>query len=167
VIAFEFIPSNIEVLKINLELNPEISDRVMVGVHPVWETAGRKLYFVDWGPGSRVTADPNQYRYNGTCETATIDNIVEQNGIPTVNFIKMDIEGAEYPALKGAESTIRKFKPKLAISLYHQVSDFSDIPRWIDGLDLGYRFYLDHHTIFENETVLFGLPPNEPSCLVT
>jgi hypothetical protein len=61
-------------------------------------------------------------------------------------------------ALRGAEASIRKHRPKLAISVYHRLEDMETIPRYLAGLDLGYRFYLDHHTIYGNETVLFGVP---------
>ena len=80
--------------------------------------------------------------------------------LPRVDFIKMDIEGAEIHALKGAEKTLRQFHPKVAISLYHSLEDFKTIPRYLDSLGLKYKFYLDHHTIYENETVLFGIPVN-------
>ena len=69
----------------------------------------------------------------------------------------MDIEGAELPALKGAEMSIRRFKPKLAISVYHKQEDIWKIQHWIEGLDLGYRFYLRHFTIHAEETVLFAI----------
>ena len=68
----------------------------------------------------------------------------------------MDIEGAELNALKGAEETIRRFKPKLAITVYHSLNDFWEIPEWLESLGLGYKFYLRHFTIHAEETVLFA-----------
>jgi len=68
----------------------------------------------------------------------------------------MDIEGAELKALQGAEDTLLRFKPSLAISLYHKDSDFIDIPKYLANLDLGYKFYLDHFTVYKNETVLYA-----------
>jgi hypothetical protein len=70
----------------------------------------------------------------------------------------MDIEGAELPALRGAEATLRAFRPKLAIALYHRLDDFIDIPAYLDGLGLGYAFFLGHFTIHSEETVLFARP---------
>jgi hypothetical protein len=90
--------------------------------------------------------------------TTTIDDTVRELGLPRVDFIKMDIEGAELNALKGAEHSIREFYPKLAISLYHSIEDFSTIPRYLTSLGLNYKYYLEHHTIYENETVLFAVP---------
>jgi hypothetical protein len=73
-----------------------------------------------------------------------------------VDFIKMDIEGAEPYALKGAINTIKKFKPKLAIAIYHSLSDFVQIPKFIDDLGLGYKLHLSHCSIHEEETILFA-----------
>lgn len=87
--------------------------------------------------------------------TTTIDQLVSEQQIDRVDFIKMDIEGAELNALKGAEAVIRKFKPTLAIALYHRVEDFYQIPGWINNLGLGYHFYIGHYTIHQEETILF------------
>ena len=160
VVSFEFVPSNLAVMRANQCANEELAKRVALVEKPIWSYSGLKLYYVDWGPGSRVTEDENKYGYDGTCETVSIDDIVKQLNLPRVDFIKMDIEGAEFPALRGAERTIRTYCPKLAISVYHQLSDFVTIPRYLADLKLGYKFYLDHHTIYQNETVLFAVPPS-------
>ena len=158
VVSFEFIPSNLSVMQVNLEQNPALASRVTLVKRPIWSHSGLKLFYVDWGPGSRVTADEKQYQYDGICETISIDDMGQELGLPRVDFIKMDIEGAEFPALQGAEQTIKSYRPKLAISIYHQLSDFVTIPRYLHELNLGYDFYLEHHTIYQNETVLFAVP---------
>lgn len=61
----------------------------------------------------------------------TIDEVVTTLGLPRVDFIKMDIEGYEIPALKGACETLRRFAPKLAISAYHNPRDVVEIPKLI------------------------------------
>jgi FkbM family methyltransferase len=86
----------------------------------------------------------------------TIDGLVATGAIERVDFLKMDIEGSELAALRGAEKTLRQFKPKLAISVYHKFSDLFDIPSFIHSLGLGYRFYLSHYTIHAEETVLYA-----------
>ena len=55
-------------------------------------------------------------------------------------------------------TTIKKHRPKLAIAIYHSLDDFVNIPKWLIGLDLGYKFYLGHYTIHAEETVLFAAP---------
>ena len=153
VVAYDFIPSNLAVFRRNQALNPQLS--IDLVERPLWSASGRKLYYVDWGPGSRITDDVNKYHScEGMVETTTIDDTLRGS---RVDFIKMDIEGAELEALKGGERSIRTHRPKLAISLYHSPEDIEAIPRYLAGLDLGYRFYLEHHTIYQNETVLFGV----------
>lgn len=91
-----------------------------------------------------------------------IDSLVEDGTIERVDFIKMDIEGAELGALKGAARSIKRFMPKLAISIYHKPRDMVEIPLYIHDLGLGYRLFIDHYTIFDGETVVFALPPAAP-----
>lgn len=159
VFAFEFIPSNMEVLRKNIAANPHLADTIKVIDQPLWEEEGQVLYYVDWGPGSRVSFEKLREDFADTqCATTTIDHIVSKYHVPCVDFIKMDIEGAELNALKGAEDTILRCHPKLAISLYHSIDDFKTIPRYLNSLGLPYKYYLDHHTIYENETVLFAIP---------
>jgi FkbM family methyltransferase len=159
VLSFEFIPSNLRILKRNLQANPHVGGRVTIVPQPLWDRADQALYYVDWGPGSRVSFQKLRGDFPETkTSTTTVDDVVRTFELPRVDFIKMDIEGAELHALKGAEQTIRRFQPKLAISLYHRLEDFETIPAWLEGLHLPYRYYLEHHTIYENETVLFAVP---------
>ena len=87
-------------------------------------------------------------------EVDKIDNIV---GDDAVTFIKMDIEGAELQALKGAERTIIKNRPKLAICIYHKDSDVYKIPGYILSLVPKYRFYIRHYNSNAWETVLYAV----------
>lgn len=80
----------------------------------------------------------------------------ELNGKPTT-FIKMDVEGSELDSLIGAQETIRKFHPKLAICVYHKPWDIIEIPEFIMSLDSSYRFYLRHYTSCFWETVLYAI----------
>ena len=56
-------------------------------------------------------------------EALTVDSLIERYHIKKVDFIKLDIEGAERVALEGAKTTLKQFKPKLALSGYHLVDD--------------------------------------------
>ena len=58
-----------------------------------------------------------------TVPLTTIDKIVNELGLERVDFIKMDIEGAEVAALTGARETLRRFRPRLAIAVYHREGD--------------------------------------------
>ncbi|MGB7605787.1 MAG: FkbM family methyltransferase [Lutisporaceae bacterium] len=74
-----------------------------------------------------------------------------------VTFIKMDIEGAELKALKGAEKTIKKYRPRLAICIYHKPLDIIEIPYYIKELVPEYKFYLRHYSSMYTETVLYAI----------
>src|SRR5690606_20213474 len=63
-----------------------------------------------------------------------------------LDFIKMDIEGAEMAALAGASNAIREFRPRLAISGYHKPEDLWEIPGRMRQLNPGYRLAFGHHT---------------------
>lgn len=75
------------------------------------------------------------------------------------SFIKMDIEGAELAALGGAQKTILRDKPRLAISVYHRPSDIWAIPRKLLSIHPDYKIYLRHYTESVYETVMFFIPP--------
>lgn len=87
----------------------------------------------------------------------TLDSFWESTGRSRLDLISLDIEGLEMAALRGAENVIRQFRPKLQISLYHKPEDLYEIPLWLDGLGLGYRFYLGHHDSFLVETDLYAV----------
>ncbi|HLY70468.1 MAG TPA: FkbM family methyltransferase [Puia sp.] len=155
VFTYEFIPSNLEIMTKNIALNPNLEQRITVIKHPVWETSDRTMFYIDNGPGSRVFMNGDE-KYDGKVESISIDDLVNRLNINKVNFIKMDIEGAEPAALKGAMNVIKKFKPKLAIAIYHSLDDFVNIPKFIHDLGLGYKLYLSHCSIHEEETILFA-----------
>jgi|SRR5215471_557914 len=73
------------------------------------------------------------------------------------NLIKMDIEGGELDAMKGARSTISRFKPGLALSLYHRPEDLWRIPLLIHDWNLGYRFFVRGHGNSSFESVLYAM----------
>jgi len=87
-------------------------------------------------------------------EVDAVDNIVSGK----VTLLKMDIEGSELEALKGARNTIIANTPCLAVSLYHRPEDFYTIPQYVYSLNNSYKFYLRHYGGFSYELVLYAIP---------
>jgi FkbM family methyltransferase len=154
VFSFEFIKENIEIFDKNLDLNPDLKSRIELIKHPVFDKSNIELSFASNGPGSAISKNEDEESVKEI--TVSIDDLVKRMIIPKVDFIKMDIEGSELKALKGAEKTLKTFKPKLAICLYHNIDDFRTIPEYIHSLNIGYKFYFGHFSIHSEESVLFA-----------
>lgn len=75
-----------------------------------------------------------------------------------ITFIKLDLEGSEYEALKGAERIIRNDRPKMAISLYHRADDLILIPGLIMSYVNDYDYYIRYYRNELTETVLYAVP---------
>lgn len=153
VYSFEFIPENINIFKQNISLNESISNRITLVEKALGEKTDETLCFSNNGPGSRL-GEPSTQTIK--VQSITIDDFVRRNNVSKVDFIKMDIEGSELPSLKGAINVLKEFKPKLAISIYHSLDDFVNIPIFLESLHLEYRFYIKHGTIHNEETVLLA-----------
>ena len=162
VYTFEFVPSNLAVLQRNLALNAEISQQIELVKHPLWSRSGLPVFIQGNGTASRVWFSSPSPEIEPTTTTLTIDDFVSANGLDRVDFIKMDIEGAEPEALRGAEQTIRTFKPSLALCVYHDANDFVRLAKFVDELGIGYNFYLGHFTIHAEETILFASVVDPP-----
>lgn len=116
----------------------------------LWSSSG-KVFFEDGKDSSSKIVETG----NSSIEVAAIDDLLLNEN---VTFIKMDIEGAELEALKGAEKTICKYRPKLAISIYHKLDDIIEIPLYLMEICSSYKFYLRNYTCGPHETVLYGIP---------
>lgn len=99
--------------------------------------------------GSRVTKGGTE-----TISVRSLDSVLQGK---RASFIKMDIEGSELEALKGAEETIRKWRPKLAISMYHKPEDIWELPLYVKKLVPDYRLYLRHHSNAKWDFVLYAV----------
>lgn len=110
------------------------------------------LSFLDGGSisgGSRIDT-------SGTVQIAVkaLDRLPECR---SATYIKMDVEGAEMEALKGAATIIEERKPKLAICIYHHPQDFFEIPLYIKKLNPNYKLFVYHHNDDAYETVLYAV----------
>jgi FkbM family methyltransferase len=111
-----------------------------------------KLRFKDEGSMlSALSDEADDY-----IEVETIDNIISHK---RVSFIKMDVEGAELEALKGAAKTITRCKPTLAIAAYHRKEDLLAIPEYVMRLVPDYKIYFRPHKKLAIDAVLYFVPP--------
>jgi hypothetical protein len=70
-------------------------------------------------------------------------------------FIKADIEGMELAMLNGAKETIRKYKPKMALSIYHNPAHLFEIAEYVNFLAPEYRMAVRQHSPVFAESVLY------------
>jgi FkbM family methyltransferase len=153
--SFEFVPGNICICKQNIALNPACRRVIQLVERPMWNETDVSMYYAENGPASRVSLEP--FAGGTEVRTYTIDDMVRDRKLNRIDFIKMDIEGAELNAICGAAETIRRDKPKLAIALYHSFADFIRLPKKIIELNPHYRLYLGHFTIHREETILYAI----------
>lgn len=151
-IAFEADSKNAGLLKENIE------DNCLVLVNAgVWSKDGT-LNFITRGDGSSMVVDANdldveQYGNHISIPVKAIDNVRECDD---ATLIKMDIEGSELEALRGAKELISKKRPKLAICIYHSDEDMLRIAEYIHELVPEYKLFVRQHTNGVNETVLYA-----------
>lgn len=148
--AFDILEDGINALLKQSNQNPGITNLTPI-LRALSDKDGVQVNISSPGPGAKVINE----KTDKTVETITIDTFSEQSALAKVDFIKMDIEGAEVSALLGASKTIKRFKPNLAISVYHKWDDLLVIPQLIHSIRDDYNYYLDCTTGFGGETVLY------------
>ena len=153
--SFECMPENQAIFRRNLELNPELASRITLVPAAAWSVSGETIRFIGGGPSSRVTGDG---AVTASVPSLAVDDFVRDHRLDRVDVIKMDIEGSEARALAGARGTIGRCRPALAVALYHRDDDFIDIPACVRDSGVTYDIFLDHFTIYDEETVLFAQP---------
>jgi len=97
------------------------------------------------GSGSRGAglSGTNHRARTEEVQSLTIDALCREENVERTDLIKLDVEGEEMPALRGAAEVIHRDRPALAISLYHRAGDLFRIPLWIEEQMPGaYRYHL-------------------------
>lgn len=138
VIAIEPAPENLECLRRTFAA--EIADgRVVVYPKGVWDKDDVLKLSVDPTNSARDTfVRPIDNPQFIDAPLTTIDKLVGELQLPNVDFIKMDIEGAEQKAVIGARNTIARFRPRMALCIYHLKGDDVTIPKLVAGIVAGY-----------------------------
>lgn len=107
----------------------------------------RTASYASVGFGSYMLSEARESK-GSTVESARftdIDTYVRKKNLPRVDYIKLDIEGAELDCLKGAAKSIVRWKPKLAISAYHKPEDIWTLAPFIRSLRADYKFAFRHY----------------------
>ena len=148
--AFDILDDAFSALDQQLKVNPHVTNLVKVK-KALFETDDNVMFTSDPSPGARIV----KHRTNHEVQTITLDKFVSLEGLDRVDFIKMDIEGAELFALRGSVSTIERFKPRMAISAYHLWDDLKTIVEFVFSIRDDYRVFLDCTTGFGGEAILY------------
>jgi len=131
VVAIEPAPENIECLRRNFKSDID-AGRVIVYPKGVWDKEDFLTLHID---DHNSAADSFMLHPKDSHETdqkfplTTIDKLVAELNLPSVDFIKMDIEGAEVKALQGARATIAKYHPRMGLSVYHAPDHPVNVPK--------------------------------------
>jgi FkbM family methyltransferase len=131
VIAIEPGPENLECLRRNFA--PEIADgRVVLYPKGVWDKDDVLKFSIDPVSSAKDSfVRPIENAQYIQVPVTTIDKMVAELSLSKVDFIKMDIEGAERKAVVGARITIAKFRPRMALCIYHVQGDETMVPELV------------------------------------
>jgi len=147
VFAFDPVAEHLEILNYNIKNFPHNNVIAIPYGLSNREVSCQPLVINSYNPGFRLD--------NQNIPLCSIDAFVRTHNVDKVDFIKMDIEGSELDALLGAQESIRKFKPKLAISLYHKPNDIFELVKHIKNKFSFYKIYIDHYTIHQEEMIMY------------
>ena len=144
-----------------------LSDRLKHAQHPqiklytraLWSKKTLLNFFSNSNnlPGARVVNGMHTEEVNQV-SAVSIDEFVAEQSIEKVDFIKLDIEGAELEVLRGAKYTLKKHRPQLAICIYHKKEHLFQIPLYLDSLLDNYHFYIGHYSPTFWDTVWYAIP---------
>ncbi len=146
VYAFELDKLNFEKAKKVAEEKKFVVENMGLGAYK------KEMRYVPQRAGSHVTSQGSE-----KAQITTIDAYVTENNLPSVDFIKLDVEGAELEVLKGARTTISRWKPILAISAYHKWDDFWILMDYVKSIRSDYEFAIRHYALsMEDEPTTFS-----------
>lgn len=119
VYAFEPDSKNILTFKKNHALNSD-TENIQLQKKGLWNKNDIIEFYEAGTVGSSVFYE-GKNAVKSKIEVTSIDEFIRERNIPKLNFIKMDIEGAEIEALIGAVDTIKSLRPNFAIASYHLI----------------------------------------------
>ncbi len=122
VVAIEPEPANIRAFRKNLA--QELADgRVRLVDKGIFDKPGKLVLHLSESGDAHSVVEQRKGPGSVEIEVVTLDSLVDSLKLQRVDFVKMDIEGAETGALRGARRLLKRFKPRLALSAYHEKGD--------------------------------------------
>jgi FkbM family methyltransferase len=123
IISLEPDATNRRQLENNLALN-NVTNCTLIPL-AAWSKSGVDLgWFTEKSPDCcRV----EENRASTGIKTITVDDLAADLRLDRLNWIKMDIEGGEVEALKGAEKTLRKLRPLLFVEIHDTVEPVKEL----------------------------------------
>lgn len=121
--VFSFEPDSKNIIEFNKNklLNPDCNN-IKIIQEGLWDKDDEVLFYESGTVASSFFYETEKSE-SKSVKVTSIDNFVYNEKIEKLDFIKMDIEGAEIEAVKGSMKTIREFKPNFAIASYHIIND--------------------------------------------
>lgn len=149
--AFEPDSRCYEMCRDNLKMfSKEVRSRVIIYDYGLDEITGKLPFFKADIPGnSKTTKNGNAF-----ISVKKLDDISECNDI---TFLKIHTEGNEFSVIKGASKLIKKNKPTIAVSLYHNLNELIHTPRLLHELVPEYKFFMRHYSVGTSESVLYAI----------
>ena len=140
VVGIEPAPENLECLRRNYK-DEIAAGRVIIVAKGVWDKEDFLTLRVD---PKNSAADTFVLHPQNTVDVekvplTTIDKLVADLKLDRVDYIKLDIEGAEPKALAGAKETLAKYKPRISVASYHQPDHPKVIPEVVQAARSDYR----------------------------
>ena len=127
VISIDPDPYQIECLRRNF--SEEIAQgRVVLIPKGAWSSEGTMMLHIGTGNSGMSSFLTDRGGESVEVPLTTIDQVVAELGLPRVDYMKLDIEGAEREALRGAMQTLTKNRPQLMIDSYHREDDMEVLP---------------------------------------
>jgi FkbM family methyltransferase len=132
------------------DMGAKTGARVALWPCAVGERAGSMRFSAEGGEAGHLSAEGDR----------AVTVVALDEALPTeyVTDLKMDIEGAELDALRGAERLVRRCHPRLAICVYHRAEHLWEIPLFVRDMGLGYDYFLRSHGHFGFDVVMYAVP---------
>jgi len=153
IVAFEANNSNYQRMLMNLGLADAVygGEKLQLFHAAVGECEGVISITTNGNESATAVLDDRGNLAREEVRCVALDDLVDK-----ATYIKMDIEGYEAEAIRGAEKLIKNNRPKMAVCIYHRPRDLWELPIMISELVPDYKLYIRHHGNIYYDTVLYA-----------